>query len=101
RHRVPSTTGRGRDMSRGYGRTQRALIAMFERRPDELFAIDDLVAAVYPEQTVTQVQRDYINAVMRKLAPTLGIKKYRSGRSGSGGWSWCYRVEGKCLATCK
>lgn len=88
-------------MSRGYGRTQRALMMAFEGQPNKLFGIDELVAVVYEGQTVTQIHRDYINAVMRKLAPALGIKKYRSGRSGSGGWSWCYRLEVKCLATCK
>jgi|ThiBio_1000_plan_1041568.scaffolds.fasta_scaffold71170_1 hypothetical protein len=79
-------------MSKGYGRTQRALIAIFEAHPGKLFGIDDLVAAIYEEQPVTQVHRDYINAAMRKLAPIIEVKRYRSGRPKRRGWSWCFRA---------
>lgn len=78
-------------MSKGYGRTQRALMAIFETNPGKLFGIDDLVAAVYKGQPVTQVRRDYINAAMKKLAPIIEVRKYRSGQPKRRGWSWCFR----------
>jgi len=79
-------------MSKGYGRIQRALMLLFKNHPGRLFSIDDLVAAVYEGQPVTQVHRDYINAAMKKLAPMLGVNKFRAGRMKEGGWSWCFRA---------
>jgi len=64
-------------MSKGYGRTQRALLMIFESHPGKLFCIDDLVAGVYEGQPVAHDHRDYINAAMKKLAPMIEVKRYR------------------------
>ena len=52
-------------MCRGFGRTQRQILALIKARPDEAWPVDDLCRAVY--QTDLKPTRAQINSLTRAL----------------------------------
>ena len=50
-------------MSRGPGRVECAITAAFEAQPDSAFDAYDLMAAAFPEETVSYSQAQYVSSM--------------------------------------
>ena len=71
-------------MSRGPGRLQRELVAVFEADPARRFTIEELAALAYPGEVF---KRDHAVCIRRALKTLPGLVKGRRGERG-GGWRW-------------
>jgi hypothetical protein len=84
-------------VSRGPGRVQRQLGALFEDQPGKQFTVEDLVHIVYPGQPVTPIRRACIREAMEKIGPALKISIHRVGlvmlsrKSKSRAWTYQYQ----------
>lgn len=54
-------------MSKGYGKMQRAIIDVFEAKPDELLDTITIAALAYGENPVTNAQASSVRRSLRKL----------------------------------
>jgi hypothetical protein len=74
-------------MSRGPGRIQKALLAIFEAQPQRRFTTQELAAKVLdPEPTASHIE------TVRQALSKLNLNKSRSGHPKSGGWTYLWGV---------
>lgn len=75
-------------MSRGPGRIQRGLSAIFEKHPAGRFTIRELASRIYPGEEITISHTNAVGYTLRQVAPTLGLTRCRTGKPGQLGWAY-------------
>lgn len=73
-------------MSRGPGRIHREIIAAFGEPGAPEYTVQQLAERIFSGVVVGKPQTDSVNRALNKLAPVLGLKRYRVGAAGQNGW---------------
>ena len=86
-------------MSRGAGNVQRSLIAAFQGELGRRFTAKELAEIALPGEPI---ERKHLVSVRRALKNLPGLKLHfhEAGKSGTRGWRYFVRRNGKCCFEC-
>jgi hypothetical protein len=79
-------------MSRGLGTVQRRISAAFQAHRGKSFTINDLAKVAYPNAEIQRVHLSAMRRSLKRLVPELGLRQYRAGTWGRGGWHYHYQM---------
>jgi hypothetical protein len=77
-------------MSRGMGRTQRAILAALQAEPGRRFTVNELAAVAFPGIYIGPAQIESVRRALKTLGPKIGLHEVRVGQSNVGGWHYAY-----------
>lgn len=77
-------------MSKGPGKIQRAIIALFESEPQSRMTVPQIAARAYPGAFIGKSETEAVRRALQGIAPEIGLTRCRIARPDGQGWHHVY-----------
>lgn len=77
-------------MSKGPGKIQRAIVALFEAEPHSRLTVPQIAARTYPGAIIGKCETEAVRRALQGIAPEIGLTRCRIARPDGQGWHHVY-----------